>query len=81
MIYSIVYEKINDDTLPEGYYYAHVPALDLTTHGLGIEGAKDAALDLIKLWIEEKRENNETIPIELESYFSKVEIEDAILST
>jgi len=81
MIYSIVYEKINDHTLPDGYYYAHVPALDLTTHGLGIEGAKNAALDLIKLWIEEKKANNEQIPIELESYFSKVEVKDAIFSS
>jgi len=81
MIYSIVFEKINDSTLPDGFYYAHVPALDLTTHGLGIEGAKNAALDLIKLWIEEKKANKELIPIELESYFSKVEIEDAVLST
>jgi len=58
MIYSIVYEKVNDNTLPDGFYYAHVPALDLTNHGLGIEGAKNSALDLIKLWIEEKKANN-----------------------
>jgi len=29
--------------------------LDLTTHGLGIDGAKEAAMDLIHLWIEEKK--------------------------
>ncbi|MDP2208575.1 MAG: hypothetical protein Q8K98_07350 [Bacteroidota bacterium] len=40
---------------PDGYYYAHLPTLDLTTHGFGIEGAKQAALDLIKLWIDEKK--------------------------
>ena len=34
-----------------GYYYAHVPSLGLTTHGLGMEAARD----LLALWIEEKR--------------------------
>ncbi len=59
MIYSIVYEQIDDASLPPGYYYAHIPALDLTTHGKGIEGAKAAALDLLQLWIEEKRTHGE----------------------
>lgn len=58
MIYSVVFEKINDPEFPSGYYYAHIPALDLTTHGLGIEGARQAATDLVQLWIEEKRFNN-----------------------
>ena len=38
-----------------GYYYAHVPSLGLTTHGLGVEGARQAAADLLRLWIAEKR--------------------------
>ncbi|MBI4665287.1 MAG: type II toxin-antitoxin system HicB family antitoxin [Nitrospinae bacterium] len=80
MIYSIVYERVNDPSLPPGYYYAHIPALDLTTHGLGIEGAKAAASDLLKLWIEEKRANGETVPVETEAFFSKIEIDDAIFS-
>ncbi|MFA4922684.1 MAG: hypothetical protein WC557_00640 [Ignavibacteriaceae bacterium] len=61
MTYTIIYEKINDPSFEEGYYYAHLPALDLTTHGVGIEGAKAAALDLLKLWIEEKKANGEQI--------------------
>ena len=81
MIYSIIYERISDDSLPPEYFYAHIPALDLTTHGLGIDGAKEAAHDLIQLWIEEKKSNNEKIPVETESYYSKIEIDDAILST
>jgi len=80
MIYSIVYERVDDTSLPPGYYYAHIPALDLTTHGLGIEGAKAAATDLLKLWIEEKRANGESVPLETEAFFSKIEIDDAILS-
>jgi predicted RNase H-like HicB family nuclease len=53
MTYTIIYEKIDEPGFEQGYYYAHIPAFDLTTHGLGIEGAKEAALDLLKLWIEE----------------------------
>lgn len=56
MTYSVIYEKINDASFPPGYYYAHIPALDLTTHGLGIDGAREAAKDLVKLWIEEKKQ-------------------------
>jgi predicted RNase H-like HicB family nuclease len=77
--YSIVFERIEDDSLPPGYYYAHIPSLNLTTHGKGLEGARAAALDLLRLWVEEKRENNETLPVEIETYFSKVTLEDAIL--
>ncbi|MDP3684636.1 MAG: hypothetical protein Q8S01_11970 [Ignavibacteria bacterium] len=78
MTYTIIYEKITDTSLGEGYYYAHLPALDLTTHGLGIEGAKTAALDLLKIWIEEKRANGEQIIREEESFYSKIELQDAL---
>ena len=54
MTYSVIIEKITDGSLPDDYYYAHIPSLDLTTHGMGIEGAKAAAQDLIRLWIKEK---------------------------
>jgi len=80
MEYSILIEKIDDGSLPEGYYYAHIPALDLTTHGYGIENARQAAKDLVTLWIEEKLANSETIPRESESYFSKIDVDNAILS-
>ncbi len=49
MVYGTVLEKIKDANFPSGYYYAHVPSLGLTTHGLGIEGAQEAATDLIRL--------------------------------
>ena len=80
MTYSVVYEKITDASFPIGYYYANIPALDLTTHGLGVEGARAAAKELIKLWIEEKRANGEVVPVESDILYSQIEIEDAILS-
>lgn len=78
MYYSILVEKIIDGSLPEDYYYAYIPAFDLTTHGLGINGAKEAAIDLLNLWIAEKKANNEPIPVEEESYFTRVEIKHAV---
>jgi predicted RNase H-like HicB family nuclease len=80
MEYSVLIEKINDGSLPEGYFYAHIPALDLTTHGFGIENARKAAEDLVNLWIEERLANSEPIPLESESYFSKIEVSNAVLS-
>ncbi len=77
MTYTIIYEKINDPSFEKGYYYAHLPALDLTTHGFGIEGAKDAALDLLKLWVE-KKANGEQIIQEEESFYSKIELQDVL---
>ncbi|MEK7249386.1 MAG: type II toxin-antitoxin system HicB family antitoxin [Bacteroidota bacterium] len=65
MTYSVMFERITDASFPSGYYYAHVPALDLTTHGLGIDGAREAARDLITVWLEEKRANGELLPIHL----------------
>lgn len=55
MTYGILFEKIENGDLPQGFYYAHVPALGLTTHGEGIEGARAAAEDLTKLWLSEKK--------------------------
>ena len=79
MQYSILYEAIHDPEFPSGYFYAHIPALDLTTHGLGLEGAKTAAIELLTLWLEEKHANGERIPVEAESFFSRIEVDDALL--
>jgi predicted RNase H-like HicB family nuclease len=57
MKFGVVFEKIVEADFPQGYFYAHIPTLSLTTHGEGIEGARTAAYDLIKLWIEEKIAN------------------------
>jgi predicted RNase H-like HicB family nuclease len=77
MKFGIVFEQINDSTLPADYYYAYIPALGLTTHGLGIAGAKNTAMDLIRLWIAEKLSNGEAVAEVKESLYSIVEIEDA----
>ena len=79
MRYSLIIEPVREAGFPPGYYYAHVPALDLTTHGEGIEGAKSAAQDLIRVWVEEKRARGEAVPREADSYFAQVEIDDALL--
>ena len=79
MTYTIIHEKVTDTSMPDGYYYAHIPIFDLTTHGLGIEGAKQAAKELIHVWIEEKRANGEEIPVKEDTLISKIVIEDAIL--
>ncbi len=55
--------------------------MGLTTHGLGIEGARAAAEDLIRLWIAEKKENNEAVPSASEMFFSTIEIENDVLQT
>jgi predicted RNase H-like HicB family nuclease len=59
MRFSVVFERVEDPGFPAGYYYAHVPSFGLTTHGLGIEGARQAAADLLRLWVAEKRANGE----------------------
>lgn len=73
MTYTIVYEKIKDASFPPGYFYAHIPSLDLTTHGLGIEGAESAAKDLFKLWLEEKKTGGEVFTEEAETINSNKE--------
>lgn len=54
MNFGVLFEKVTDKDFPSGYYYAHVPSLGLTRHGSGIEGAREAATDLLRLWIAEK---------------------------
>ena len=78
MRYSVLLEPINEPEF-EGYYYAHIPTLDLTTHGRGIEGAIAAAQELIEGWIEEKRSRGEKVPVEAKSLIAHVDIPDAVL--
>ncbi len=79
MRYSVLIEAVTDPDFPPGYYYAHVPTLDLTTHGLGIEGAKLAARELLTAWIEEKKSRGESIPRETDAYFAHIELDDALV--
>src|SRR5574341_294420 len=60
MRYSVLLEPINEADF-QGYYYAHIPTLDLTTHGQGIEGALAVAQDLVTAWIGEKRAHGEDV--------------------
>jgi predicted RNase H-like HicB family nuclease len=78
MRYSVLLERINEPEF-EGYYYAHIPTLDLTTHGKGIEGAIAAAQELTEAWIEEKRSRGEKVPVEANSLIAHVDIPDAVL--
>jgi len=81
MNFGILFEKVTDKDFPSGYFYAHVPSLGLTTHGLGIEGARAAAADLVKLWLTEKKANHEPVPVSSEVLFSTLDIsEDALQS-
>ena len=77
MRYSVLLEPINEPEF-KGYYYAHVPALDLTTHGHGIDGALSAARELVEAWIAEKRAHGEPIPLEENSLITQIEVADAL---
>jgi predicted RNase H-like HicB family nuclease len=75
MRYTVILEPTNEVDKP-GWYYAHIPALDLTTHGLSLEGAMDAARDLVIGWIAELRSSGKEIPVEKQGFVSQIEIPD-----
>jgi predicted RNase H-like HicB family nuclease len=78
MRFSVVFEAGREAAFPDGYYYAHVPSLGLTTHGPGVEGARQAATDLLRLWLAGKRANGEEIAECPDTLFGTLEIpEDA----
>ncbi len=79
MNFSVVFEKVQEAGFAPGYYYTHVPSLGLTTHGLGVEGARQAAADLLRLWIMEKRANGEKVSAPAETLFSTLEVPDDAL--
>ena len=81
MNYAILLERIEDQSFPKGYYYAHIPSLGLTTHGMGLDGAREAARDLLNLWVAEKKSSGEIVPAPSEFFFSTVELSgDAVQS-
>ena len=79
MNFSVMFEKVQEPGFPPGYYCAHVPSLGLTTHGLGVEGARQAAADLVRLWIAEKHANGESVTASAETLFSTLEVPDDAL--
>ncbi len=81
MNYGILFERIDDADFPPGHYYAHVPSLGLTTHGLGVEGAREAARDLLQQWIAEKRASHEPVPAPREFFYSTLDFPDDALQS
>lgn len=79
MNFGVLFEKVQEPGFPPNYFYAHVPSLGLTTHGPGVDGARAAAFDLIRLWLAEKKANGDVLPPPAEMLFSTLEIsEDAL---
>ncbi len=75
MRYTVILEPSNEPD-QAGWYYAHIPALDLTTHGLGPERAIEAARDLASGWIAELRNAAREIPVETQGFVGQIEIPD-----
>ena len=75
MRYSVLVEPVEEQENMPGCFYAHVPSLGITTHGQGIEGALEAARDLIHLWVDEKRTAGENPTSARESLLATVEVD------
>lgn len=78
MRYSVLLEAITEPGF-EGFYYAHVPTLGLTTQGKGVEGALLAARELAEVWVAEKRAHGEVPPGESSPLVGQIELPDAVL--
>ena len=79
MNFGVLFVKIQEAGFPPGYYYAHLPTLGLTTHGLGIDGARQAAAELVHLWLDEKAAHGEPVTASSELFFSTLDIPDHVL--
>ena len=60
--YTVIYEPAE-----QGGYYAHIPALDITTEGETLAEAKDMARDAIENTLACLKELNQPIPEEVGS--------------
>jgi len=80
LAFSVLLEPIREARF-RGYYYAHIPALDLTTHGKGVEAALKAATELVEAWVAEKRAHREPVPVETGSFVTQIEVHDAVHRT
>lgn len=79
MRYAVLLEPVGEPGL-EGCYYAHIPALDLTTHGRGVDGAIEAARELAEAWVTEKRAHGEPVPVETTTLLGHIDLPDAVLT-
>jgi hypothetical protein len=76
---GILFEKVEEKGFAPGYFYAHIPSLGLTTHVLGVDGARQAAFDLARIWLAEKKAQSEPLPEPSEILFSTIEVPDDAL--
>jgi predicted RNase H-like HicB family nuclease len=60
--YTVIYEKADD-----GGFYAHIPALEITTEGQTLEEAQQMARDAIENSLACRRELNLPFPEEVHS--------------
>ncbi len=77
MRYTVFLEPLKEAGF-EGFYYAHIPTLGLTTHGQGVEGALSAARDLATVWVAERISHGEPAPRESHTLIGEVELTDAV---
>jgi len=78
MRYAVFLEPIQEAGF-EGFYSAHIPTLDLTTHGRGVEGALAAARDLAEAWVTERRAHGDPLPVEATALIGHIDLPDAVL--
>lgn len=72
MRYTVFLEPTAEADQP-GWYYARIPALDLTTHGLGVDGALATARDLADLWLQELADQGVAPPRDTTALIGHVE--------
>ena len=72
MRYTVLLEPTAEADHP-GWYYARIPALDLTTHGFGVEGALEAARDLVDAWLGALAEQGTPAPPDRATFVSHIE--------
>jgi predicted RNase H-like HicB family nuclease len=78
MRYSVVLTRIVGEPGLEGWYNAQVPALELTTQGESIEAALAAARELSQVWIQERVARGEPVPSEPGTFFTEIDVPDAL---
>jgi hypothetical protein len=81
MRFSVVFKSVQHAGYPAGYYHAHVPSLALTTHGPGMEGAREAAAAPLRLWLLEKRASGEAVAAPSETLFGTLQIPENALQS
>ena len=63
----------------DGFYYAHILILGLTTQGKGVVAALLAARELAEVWVAEKCAHDEVPPTEKNTFVGHIELPDAVV--